>query len=69
MASTNPVLEPDPFDEDVDRVLRDPAVRARLDAIEKRRQEGTLVTHSHEEVGERLVKLGVPLLDETVSGD
>ena len=62
MATNHPA--PDPFDEDLDRVLSDPAVIARLDAIAEKRKNGTLVTHSHEEVGKRLKGLGVPLLDE-----
>ena len=37
---------------------------ARLDASAAKRKNGTLVTHSHEEVGKRLKDLGVPLVDE-----
>ena len=66
MATAHPA--PDPFDEDLERVLRDPEVIARLDAIAEKRKNGTLVTHSHDEVGRRLRALGVPLLDEPDAG-
>jgi len=66
MATAYPA--PDPFDEDLERVLRDPEVIARLAAIAEQRQNGTLVTHSHDEVGRRLKALGVPVLDEPDAG-
>jgi hypothetical protein len=50
---------PDPFDEDLARLLSDPAVIARLERVEQRRTRGDLVTHSHEEVLARLVRRGV----------
>jgi hypothetical protein len=50
---------PDPFEEDLQRVLSDPKVIERLDGIADRRRRGELVTHSHEEVLARLARHGV----------
>ena len=49
MAAVNPHLEPDPFDKEIEAMLRDPAVVARLDAIAEKRRNGTLLTHSNNE--------------------
>lgn len=55
---------PDPFDDQVAALLRDPSVIAHLDDLRERRESGTLVTHSDAEVRERLRARGVPLPDE-----
>ena len=56
-------LAPDPFDEDLERLLADPEVIARLDDLEDRRRRGELVLHDDVEVRRRLRERGVPLLD------
>lgn len=63
----HPRVEPDPFDKEVERLLADPAIRADLDAQHAAFERGELTTYSHAEVRERLRKLGVPILDETVA--
>lgn len=62
MATAHPA--PDPFDEQVSALLRDPAVVAHLDDLRERRERGSLVTHADAEVRDRLRARGVPLPDE-----
>jgi hypothetical protein len=57
-------LTPDPFDEQIEALLSEPAVIAHLDDLRDRREKGTLVTHSDEEVRARLRARGVSLPDE-----
>lgn len=52
-------VAPDPFDEDLQRVLSDPTVIKRLDTIAERRERGQLVTVTHAEVLSRLARRGV----------
>jgi hypothetical protein len=56
-------LSPDPFDEDLERLLADPEVRARLDELEERRRRGELVLHEDAEVRRRLEARGIRLPD------
>ncbi len=54
-------LAPDPFDEEIERLLADPDVLRRLDELEERRQRGELVLHDDAEVRRRLEATGVRL--------
>lgn len=56
-------LAPDPFDEEIERLLADPDVLARLDELEERRRRGELVLHDDAEVRRRLRARGVRLPD------
>lgn len=56
-------LAPDPFDEDLERLLADPEVLARFDELEERRQRGELVLHEDAEVRRRLEARGIRLPD------
>jgi hypothetical protein len=51
--ATNP-LQPDPIDEEVERLLADPEIRARLEDFEERFKRGELKTIPHAEVRRRL---------------
>ena len=64
MATAHPHLEPDPFDDVVNEMLRDPALIANLDEQHAKLQRGELKTYTNDEVRERLKKRGVPLLDD-----
>ncbi|MFN2569830.1 MAG: hypothetical protein ABR564_09570 [Candidatus Dormibacteria bacterium] len=66
MATAHPA--PDPFDEEIDAMLSDPEVIARLDAIKAKRGSGTLVVHSNDEVREHLRRRGVPVNEPTANG-
>jgi hypothetical protein len=46
--------QPDPVDEEVESLLADPAVRKRLDDVDKAIANGSLKTISHDEVRRRL---------------
>ena len=54
-------LAPDPFDEEIERLLADPEVLARLDELDERRPRGELVLHDAAEVRRRLEAKGVRL--------
>lgn len=56
-------LAPDPFDQEIERLLADPDVLARLDELEERRRRGELVLHDDAEVRRRLRAKGVRLPD------
>jgi hypothetical protein len=58
-------LAPDPFDEEIERLLADPDVLARLGELEERRRRGELVLHDDAEVRRRLETKGVRLLEPT----
>jgi hypothetical protein len=62
MATAHPA--PDPFDDEITALLRDPSVIAHLDDLRDRREQGTLVTHSDAEVRERLRSRGLPIPNE-----
>jgi hypothetical protein len=51
--SPNP-LQPDPLDEEVERLLADPQIRGRLEDFEARLNRGELTTIPHAEVRRRL---------------
>jgi hypothetical protein len=57
---------PDPFEEDLARILADEEVMAEIDERIRRLDAGEGVTHTHEEVLERLRRLGIrrPAADE-----
>ena len=57
---------PDPFDEDLARVLADEELMAHVDELHRKLQAGELETHTHEEVLDRLRRFGIrrPLADE-----
>ena len=57
---------PDPFDEDLARVLADEELMAHVDELHRQLEAGELKTHTHEEVLERLRRYGIrrPLADE-----
>jgi hypothetical protein len=57
---------PDPFDEDLARVLADDELMAHVDEIHRQLKAGELETHTHEDVLERLRRFGIrrPLADE-----
>lgn len=59
-----PRLEPDPFDETVEAMLRNPALLADLDEQHAMLDRGELRTFTNDEVRARLERLGVPLLDD-----
>jgi hypothetical protein len=63
MATTTPHLEPDPFDETIKDMLRDPALITDLDEQRAKLAHGELKVVSHLDVGERLRARGIPLLD------
>ena len=42
-------LGPDPFDEDIEKMLADPEFTAKLDDLHKRFDRGELVLHTNEE--------------------
>jgi len=67
MATVHPHLEPDPFDEEIETMLRDPELIADLDEQRAKLKRGELKLFSHEEVRGRLQGLGVPLLDESAA--
>jgi hypothetical protein len=50
---------PDPFEEDLARILADEEVMAEIDERIRRVDAGEGVTHTHEEVLARLRRLGV----------
>ena len=64
--SIAPRLEPDPFDKDVEQMLRDPVLLAELDEQPAKLDRGELKLYSNDEVRERLRKLGVVLVDDDV---
>jgi hypothetical protein len=57
---------PDPFDEDLARVLADEELMAHVDELHRQLKAGELETYTHEEVLERLRRFGIrrPLADE-----
>jgi hypothetical protein len=57
---------PDPFDEDLARVLADDELMAHVDELHRQLRAGELETHTHEEVLARLRRFGIrrPLADE-----
>ncbi len=57
---------PDPFDEDLGRVLADEELMAHVDELHRKLEASALETHTHEEVLERLRRFGIrrPLADE-----
>ena len=64
MAIPHPLPEPDPFDEVIAAMLRDPELIADLDEQHAKFERGELKLFSNAEVRERLRALDVPLLDE-----
>ena len=68
LVATAPRLEPDPFDREVEEILRDPEVIADLDEQHASFDRGELTLHSNDEVRERLRGLGVPLLADPAAG-
>lgn len=56
-------LAPDPFDEDVERLLLDPEFAAELKERRGRAERGEIVVVDDDEVRRRLRAKGVPLLD------
>jgi len=68
MATAHPhLVEPDPFDAEIEAMLRDPELIADLDDQHAKLKRGELKVRSHEEVGQRLRELGVPLPDDSSS--
>lgn len=55
--ATQPHLAPDPFDKEVEAMLQDPRVIARLDDLHARLDRGELETLPMEEVRSRIERL------------
>jgi hypothetical protein len=57
---------PDPFDDDLARVLADEELMTHVDELHRNLHVGKLETHTHDEVLERLLRYGVrrPQADE-----
>lgn len=68
LVATAPRLEPDPFDKEVEAILRDPEVIADLDEQHASLERGDLKSYTNDEVRDRLRTLGVPLLDDPNAG-